>query len=287
MFNQYFATISSYQLINKIIKGYIFFMNPNILNHAYLIKELTKREILGRYRGSFFGLAWTLITPLAMLGVFAFVFGEIFKAKWPSSGMGDDTGFILNLFIGLSVFWFFSEILNKAPRLFSSVPNYIKKVVFPLGVLPIVSLLGALFHFCVYMLIIVLIAVFSKGVDLSLISLPLVIGVSFPMLLGISLFLGSLGVYIKDIGTVMGVIVSMLMFLSPIFYPLESLSQNLQTVFLFNPLTVIIEQTRTVVIHGAWCDFEVLFYYFIVSCLVFAGGLKTYRVTKKGFADVI
>lgn len=264
-------------------------MFRKILQHKYLIKELSKREIANRYKGSFLGLLWALLTPFVMLLMFAFVFGEIFKAKWPSSQTENDmVAFSLNLFVGLSVFWFFSEIISKAPTLFSSVPNYVKKVIFPLWVLPLVSLANSLFHFMICMVILAVFLVLGGGsLSVSALSVPLVLAVTFPLLLGISLLLGSLGVYVKDIEAITGAMINMLIFLSPVFYPLSNVSADVQWVFHLNPLTFIIEQLRLVLLEGLWPDWIGLLYYGGFSASMFILGYWVFKSTKKGFADVL
>lgn len=264
-------------------------MINNILNtHIYLIKELTKREIQARYKGSYLGIFWAFLTPIAMLFVFSFVFGEIFQAKWPGNENASPVSFPINLFIGLSVFWFFSDLLTRAPIIFSSVPNHVKKVVFPLGILPVVSLLSAMFHFSIYLFIIFLSLIFS-GMDVSIHILYLIpiILVTLPMLLGLSFFLGSAGVYVRDISAIIGVVVQMLMFLSPVFYPLSAIPKHLQWVFELNPLTTIIESSRMVLLKGENPHFETLGLYFMISLLLYILGYKVFQLTRKGFADVL
>lgn len=123
-------------------------IKTNIQTYSYLIKELSVRDIHSKYKGSLLGIFWAVLTPIAMLLVFSFVFGEIFRAKWPGSEISSKVDFSINLYIGLSVFWFFADVLGKAPVLIVSVPNFVKKVVFPLEILPIVSLVSAMFHLC-------------------------------------------------------------------------------------------------------------------------------------------
>lgn len=264
-------------------------MFKKIIHHRYLIKELSKREITNRYKGSFFGLLWALLTPIAMFLVFAFVFGKIFRAKWPNGSFESDmVSFSINLFIGLSVFWFFAEIITKGPTLFSSVPNYIKKVIFPLWILPFVSLFGSLFHLVIYLAIIIVASILGGGaLHVSVISVPIIIVITFPFLVGISFLLGSLGVYVKDINAIIEVIVNLLIFLSPVFYPLSKIPKNLQWLFKLNPVTVIIEQLRIVLIDGLWPQWTSLGYYFCASVLTFVFGYWVFKTTRKGFADVI
>ena len=256
--------------------------------HLYLIKELSKREIGSKYKGSFLGIFWAFLTPVAMLFMFSFVFGEIFQAKWPGDINSSQVYFSINLFIGLSIFWFFADVIGKAPIIFTSVPNYVKKVVFPLSILPLVSLISALFHFGIYMVIIICALVIGGiGLSINILYLFLIIGVTLPMLMGIGLFFGSLGVYAKDISTIIRVVLQMLMFLSPVFYPLSSVPTKLQWIFELNPLTMIIENVRIVLLQKGTPQLESIVLYFLVSMAVFFIGYKVFKITKKGFADVL
>jgi len=254
----------------------------------FLIKSLLIREIESRYRGSMLGLGWNILTPLLMLLVFSFVFQEIFQAKWPNRVDGEDINFTYNLFIGLSTFWFFSDVIGRAPALFSSSPNYIKKVIFPLELLVLVLVLSSLFYFSINILIILgLSFIVGDGLSFSLLYLPLVIGVSLPLLYAFAMILASFGVYLKDVGMIVGVLLNLLMFLSPVFYPVESIPERLQFLFLMNPLTLIIEQLREIIVYGVKIDLSATFIYGIVALCFYFIAKKLFNVLKKGFADVL
>lgn len=256
--------------------------------YGYLIKELTARDIYSKYKGSLLGILWSVITPIGMLFVFTFVFGEIFRAKWPGNEEGGIVDFAINLYIGLSVFWFFADVLGRASGLITAVPNFVKKVVFPLEILPVVSLLSALFHLCINLLLITVALVIAKGtLPLGIVILPLVIAVTVPFLIGVGLFLGALGVYVRDIAAVMGVMLNMLMFLSPIFYPLSAIPKHLQWLFELNPVTLIIESCRGVLMLGVYPQWEKLGIYFVCSLMMWFLGYKVFNATRGGFADVI
>lgn len=259
-----------------------------LTKNSYLVKELTLRDINSRYKGSMLGIFLALLTPLAMLLVFSFVFGEVFQAKWPGNDSLSRVDFSINLFIGLSVFWFFADVIGRAPTVFSSVPNYVKKVIFPLEILPFVNMLSALFHFFIY-IVIILAALLLNGTSLSiniLYVIPIII-ITLPMLTGAGLLFGSLGVYAKDIGSLIGVLMNVLMFLSPVFYPLSAIPKKLHWLFEMNPLTLIIEELRGVLMQGNSPSFVKLAVYFIISSAIFMLGYKVFKLTKKGFADVI
>lgn len=234
------------------------------------------------------GMLWALLTPLGMLLVFSFVFGDIFQAKWPGNDSLGKVNFTINLFIGLSIFWYFSDSIIKAPTTFTSVPNYVKKVIFPLEILPFVNVLSALFHLGIYIVIIAgALLLNGNGLRLEMLYLIPIVAATVPMLIGLGLFFGSLGVYVRDIGAIIGVAINMLMFLSPVFYPLSSINEKLRWIFELNPLTLIITQSRNILMYDASADTGKLFVYFLISCLTFMVGYKVFKLTKKGFADVI
>jgi lipopolysaccharide transport system permease protein len=193
-----------------------------------LINALIQREVVGRYRGSFMGILWSFFNPVFMLAVYTFVFSVVFKARW--SGGGDSkTEFALVLFAGMIVFSLFSECVNRAPNLILSNANYVKKVVFPLEILPIVNIGAALFHLLISLIVWLIFYIIFFGIpQLTLLLFPVVLLPLILFTLGISWILASLGVYLRDVGQIVGVITTALMFLSPIFYPVTALPKEYQ-----------------------------------------------------------
>jgi lipopolysaccharide transport system permease protein len=257
------------------------------IKYFNLIKELVKRDIFLRYKGSIFGIWWTLIMPLTMLAIFTFVFGTIFQARW-HGGAENIAEFALKLYAGLIIFWFFNEIMNKAPTIIASQPNFVKKVIFPLEILPIVSVLSALFHLAINVVILYLVAlaVYSK-IYLTFLMVPFIAATTIPMLLGVGWMLAALGVYIKDIANIIGIFMSMLMFLSPIFYPIDAIDKSIRWVFYFNPVTLPIEWTRASVCDGLLPQWDLFAIYTIVSFITFFIGFYFFKAMRKGFADVL
>ncbi|MGX2030830.1 ABC transporter permease [Methylocaldum gracile] len=262
-------------------------MAATLWRNQDLVKALVKREVIGRYRGSVLGILWSFFNPVFMLTVYTFVFSVVFKARW--SGGGDSkTEFALILFAGLMVFNLFAECVNRAPGLILSNVNYVKKVVFPLEILPVVSFGAALFHTAV-----------SFGVWLSFFllffGLPPVTALLLPiallplalLTLGLSWFLASLGVYLRDVGQVIGIATTALLFFSPIFYPLSVLPQKYQTLLLFNPLAPVIEQVRDLLIWGKTPDWPFFGISFAASAVIGWLGFAWFQKTRKGFADVL
>lgn len=260
----------------------------SIWRHRSLIWQMTWREVNGRYKGSMLGLGWAFINPLMMLAVYTFVFSFIFKARWGISTAESKTDFALILFVGLIIHALFAEVLIRAPGQIVGNANYVKKVVFPLEILTIVNLGAALFHAIVSVAILLLALALSNGVVYwTAIYAPITLMPLLPLTLGVGWFLASLGVYLRDIGQIVGIITTMLLFLAPIFYPITALPENYQHIFLLNPLTLPIEQTRTAVVFGNVPNWTDLGIYAAISITICWLGFWWFQKTRKGFADVI
>ncbi|MFM9847226.1 MAG: ABC transporter permease [Hyphomicrobiaceae bacterium] len=267
----------------------VFALPAQFRSHRTLIHQLIRREVVARYRGSALGILWSMITPLFMLATFTFVFGTIFQTRWTTSGATASIGeFAIIIFVGLIVFQLFSEVVNRAPTLVLSNPNYVKKVVFPLEILPVVALGSALFHTAVSLLVLCFFMLaFAGHVPLTLPFLPVVLAPLLLVILGLSWFLSSLGVYFRDISQVLGTLLTALMFLSPIFFPSSALPDWVKPWLILNPLSLPIEQARDVLIWGKAPDFLALAIYTLPALAVAAGGLWWFQKTRKGFADVL
>ena len=263
------------------------------MNRA-LIVQMSRREILGRYRGSAMGLLWSFLNPLFMLLVYTFFFAVVFKSRWgavPSGSAGAEeskTLFAVLLFAGMIVHGLFAEVLNRAPNLILGNVNYVKKVVFPLEILPVISMGAALFHAAIST---VVLAIVFVGVNhylhwtivfLPLIFLPLVI-----LTMGFAWILASLGVYLRDVGQSIGLAMTVMLFLSPVFYPISALPESLRPWMHANPLTFIIEQTREVMVWGHQPHYLGLGLYTLVAIAVAWLGFAWFQKTRKGFADVL
>lgn len=256
--------------------------------HRTLIQQFVRREILGRYRGSLLGVGWSFITPLLMLAVYTFVFVGVFKARWPGAEAGGGTEFALQIFAGLLVFNLFAEVANRAPRLILEQPNLVKKVVFPLETLPWISVLAAVFHLLLGCAVLLLaVGVIRGGLPPSALTLPLVLLPFLPLLLGFSWLFAALGVFVRDIGQMMGLVVNLGMFMSPIFYSSRSLAPEWQIWMHLNPLTLIVEQVRAVVLEGLWPNWLALGVYGLLTSAFAVLGALFFQATRKGFADVL
>ena len=252
-----------------------------------LIVQLTKREIVGRYRGSLLGLAWSFFNPILMLAVYTFVFSVVFKARWNVAGE-DKVNFAIILFVGLIVYGVFAECINRAPGLIISNINYVKKVVFPLEILPSVALGSALFHAGVSLVVLLAAQLLiNQRLPWTAIIFPIIL---LPLLfatMGFSWLLSALGVYVRDVSQTTSIFTMLLMFLSPLFYPVFALPKNYQFWIHLNPLTFVIEESRNVLIFGRTANWIGWGFAFAASMLISATGFWWFQKTRKGFADVL
>lgn len=257
------------------------------LNHQ-LILQMTKREVVGRYKGSAMGLMWSFINPVFMLTVYTFVFSIVFKARWGISGDDNKTQFAVVLFVGMIVHGLFAEVVNQAPTLILSNANYIKKVVFPIEILSVISIATSLFH-CIISLGVLLIAfvIFNGYLHLTVVFIPMVILPLAILILGLSWMLASISVFLRDVGQLTGMLTTVLMFLSPVFYPMTAVPDQYIPFIMANPLTFIIQQAREVLIWGHLPNWMGLGIYTVAATLVAWAGYALFQKTRKGFADVL
>lgn len=264
-------------------------LTNSLWHNRQLIMQMTKREIFARYKGSLMGIAWSFFNPIFMLIIYTFVFSEIFKARWDGiDGIQHKTQFAVVLFAGLIVFNLFSEVVNRAPSLILLNINYVKKVVFPIEILPFITLGVALFH-CLISFGVLLIAfiIFNGFLHWTIIFIPLVLLPFVVLILGLAWVLTSLGVFLRDIGQTINILTAALIFLSPVFYPVTAVPLKFRSFILINPLTFIIEQAREVLLWGHLPNFQSLGIYLLLATAVAWAGYAWFQKTRKGFADVL
>lgn len=263
-------------------------MAGSLWHNRSLIRLLVVREVAGRYRGSILGIFWSFFNPVFMLAVYTFVFSVVFKARWGTGGDESRAEFALILFAGLLIFNLFAECINRAPLLILANINYVKKVVFPLEILPWVAFGAALFHALVSLAVWLLFSFWVFGVPHgTLLLFPLVLAPLALLVMGLSWFLAALGVFLRDVAQVIGVMTTLLMFLTPIFYPLSAIPEAYRVFLHFNPLTFIVEQSRGLLIFGAAPAWGRLGLLTAVAFLVAWLGFAWFQKTRKGFADVL
>lgn len=252
-----------------------------------LLWDLVKRDFIGRYKGSMLGVLWSFFNPLLMLAIYTFVFSVAFKAKW---GAGEESKitFAIVLFSGMIVHGLFAECLNRAPGLIVSQPNFVKKVIFPLDILPWVAFISAFLHFSVSFVILLGFCLLAGvTIQISTIMIPFALAPLLLIIIGISLIFASLGVYLRDLTQIMGMVTTVALFMAPIFYPVEALPQAYGRLLIWNPITLPVIQLRNLMLWekpflwGAWTIS------LIIGAAICQIGYWWFQRTRHGFADVL
>jgi lipopolysaccharide transport system permease protein len=260
----------------------------NLWRQRGLILHMTKRDVIGRYKGSVMGVLWSLFNPLFLLVIYTFVFSVIFKARWGAGPVESKSEFAILLFVGMIVHALFAETLNRAPGLILYNVSYVKKIVFPLEILPAVAVCAALFHALVSVFVLAVFFIVLNGyLQWTAIFLPLVLLPMMVLTLGIAWGLASLGVFLRDVAQPIGLIMTALLFASPVFYPLTALPEFIRPWLMLNPLTFVIEQARAVLIFGQLPNWTGLAIYSLASVAMAWMGYAWFQKTRKGFANVL
>ncbi len=255
--------------------------------HRLLIGQFVKRDVLSRYRGSYLGILWSLLRPLSMLAMYTVVFGYIFESKLgnPNESKFD---FTLALFCGLILFDFLAECVSRAPTLVLTNTNYVTKVVFPLEILPVMTVGAALVQLvisCIPLLIAQLCA--HGSIPLTVLYLPLILLPLVLFCLVITWLLASVGVFIRDINSLVPVVLMFILYDSAFFYSIDRVPPNLLPLVLANPLATIIDEARNAVLWGSplvWGRYGVVLF---ASFAVMILGYTFFMRTKSAFADVL
>lgn len=259
----------------------------HLWRYRELIGAMARREILGRYRGSWLGIFWSLLTPILLLGVYTFVFGVIFKARWPAS-QGVDQNFAALLFCGIIVHGLFAEMLTRAPRLIVDNANYVKRVVFPLDVLAWIAAFASVFHFFIAFLVLILfVLVFGDGLSWTLLAVPVLLCSLLLLIVGVAWFVSALGVYLRDLTYVANFLATALIFLSPVFYPSSAVPESFALAMNINPLTFYIEALRDLVVLGQLPPLWSSLLAAVVALVVFIAGFGFFQRVRSGFADIL
>jgi len=258
-----------------------------LMRHFALISQMARRDVAGRYRGSFAGLFWSFFNPLLMLVIYTFVFGVIFKSRWNAQVSGHFQ-FAIILFAGLNINTLFSECANRATTLMVENTNFVKRVVFPLETLAWSTLGSALFHLLVSTVVLLIIEVLVNGhIAWTVTLFPVVVLCFLPFVAGTIWLLASLGVFLRDLKQVVAIVTTALLFLAPILYPKELIPPQFRDWLYLNPLTVIVEASQNVLVWGQQPDWKHLIAYAVGSCLFAWVAFAWFEQTRKGFADVV
>lgn len=273
--------ISNYQLKNPLSPY------EAVVRHFALIVQMAKREVAGRYRGSFIGLLWAFFNPLLMLGVYTFVFSVLLQSRWSVESTGQ-MEYAVILFAGLIIHSMFAECANRAPSLIVENANFVKKIIFPLETLSWSLLGSALFHLLISTLVLLaFLPVVYGSIPWTAVLFPVVVLPFIPFLAGLVWLLASLGVFLRDLKQAIGIITPMMLFLAPIFYSKELISPQYRDLLYLNPLTVIVEASRDVLIWGNTPSWHMLGWYALASCLFAWAAFSWFERTRRGFADVL
>jgi lipopolysaccharide transport system permease protein len=259
-------------------------IGATLIRHRYLLGQLVKRDVLLRYRGAYFGVLWVFLNPLIMLAIFSFVFGQIFQARWPAQDSG--IPFALNLYCGLIAFNIFAETVTRAPTAVRGQPSYVKKIIFPVEILPVVPFGAALIHAGFNTLILVAALAWTGHLSLGLLLFPVALLPLLLTALALAWFIAAWGVFIKDMTQIVPVFVQMLLFLSPVFYPAQAVPEFLRPLFLHNPLGAVIESLRALMGQQP-VDWTALGVALAVSFVALSLGHAFFQHSRDEIADVL
>ena len=259
-----------------------------ILKNKYLLKQLVRRNIETRYKGSSLGLLWSFVQPLMMLCVYTFIFSLVLKARWGIETDGGRGSFAIIMFCGMTIFNIFSESVVSSCSIILGNQSYVKKVVFPLEILPIAQVLSTVILSSVWFILLFAgTLILLNTISWTMLLLPFTIIPLIMFTTGICFFMSSLGVYIRDVQHLIAVVMQILFFMTPIFYPLQAVPEKFRWILQLNPLALIVSETRKILLYGQQPDWILVGISFVVGAVVLQLGLVWFMKTKKGFADVL
>ncbi len=257
-----------------------------MVRHRSLILSLVRREILGRYRGSMGGALWTLIHPLLLMIAYYFVFAVVLRVRFaPGQGRG---GFISYFLCGMLPWLAFSEAVGRAPGVVLEYSGFVKRVVFPLEILPVnLTMMGLATELFALLIFLPALAAFGPGIRWTAAYFPLVLIPQLLLTAGLCWFLAALGIFLRDTGQIMGFLLTVWFFVTPICYPAASLPQEWLWAFRKNPIYTIVAAYRAILLEGTPPEWIPLAKLWIVSLLLFWAGHAWFFKAKKSFADLI
>jgi lipopolysaccharide transport system permease protein len=258
-----------------------------ITRYRDLISQLVRREFSTRYRGSMLGVLWAVVNPILTVLIFSFLFGTIFKARWGSEPSSNGT-FVIIALVGMIIHGIFAESLGQAPNVILGRPSYVKKVVFPLEILPIVTVVTALLNAAATMTVVLAAnGILNGSMPITVLLLPVVLVPFIFLVGGVVLFVSAIGVYLRDLAQIVNFLTMATLFLAPVFYPISVVPANYRFLLYLNPLTFIIEQSREVALFGHLPDWSGLTIYSVIAFAFAWAGFWWFQRSRKGFADVV
>ena len=262
-----------------------------LLKHRHLIGQLTRRDVLARYRGSYLGVLWSVLNPLFMLAIFATVFGVLFEGKYTGHPSETRMDFALQLFAGLTIFNVFAECLARAPSLMLLNTNYVTKVVFPLEILPVTVALNALVNLLFSTVPLVFGVWFFRGhVPATLLLWPMLLLPLLLLSLGMVWTLSALGVFFRDLAELVGPLSLVLVYASAIFYPIAAVQAKAPYLVPFirlNPLAYLAGESRNLAVWGEAPDWHGYGVTLGISLVLACCGYALFTRMKPAFADVL
>ncbi len=270
----------------KRIRGFLFFQP--LISHRQLVLSLSVREIETRNANTYLGWLWGFLGPLIQIAMYTFVFAFVFNVRWSTDAQASTTTSALKIFLGMTIFNLFAECIGQSPMLVLSRVAFVKKVVFPLEILSYVTLFTALRNFAINLILFILCYAIFIGTPhvtslfMLLLLVPLVLTA-----LGIMWFVASLTIFLRDMRNVVPIAITILMFMSPIFYPASMLENRYGWLLEFNFIGWIVEECRKVAFDGAMPNFVHLTLLIVFTSAIASLGYFWFMKTKKGFADVL
>ena len=256
--------------------------------HRALLWQFTLRNVELRHKGSHLGLIWSFLNPLLMMGLYVVVFGYIFGGSFGVLPNETRVDYALGIFFGLTLFQFVAEVMGLAPLIIVSNPNFVKKVVFPLQVLPASNVGAALFHLLIGLgLALLSLVICGRTVHANLLWLPIIIAPLFLLSLGIAWFLSALGVFLRDIGQVMQFLTMALMYSSAVFFPASRIAPGIWVFLRFNPILLAIELARDTALWAQPINYHHLLYLYGAGFVCCSLGYLAFCRMKPAFADVL
>ncbi len=278
------AILTSMTLLNPLLPWQIVSEHWNVFHH------MLKRQFTQRYQASAFGRVWSIIQPLFMLVVYTYVFREVFKVRWGNEADTSNSMFAITMFCGMAFFIIFSEALNQSCGIVTGNVNFVKKVVFPLELLPLIQLINSALLGAIWFIVILVANFFFGGLDAYTWALTAFLPVMAGFLLftgGICFLVASLGVFFRDMQFLLGMVLQVLFFITPIFYPASAVPERYRWVLNCNPLSLYVDHARNSLLYGLWPSWESLVLMLILGLIFFQLGFAWFMITKRGFADVI
>jgi lipopolysaccharide transport system permease protein len=262
-------------------------ITKHLFGHRYLIAQLTRRDVLLKYRGSYLGIGWSFLYPLLLLAAFTFVFGKVLGSRWPQSEGHGGAPLSLIMYCGLIVFNVFSEVAGAAPRLIQGYQSYVKKIVFPVEILPVVLVATACTHAVINLVILLLAVALMGNMHITLLLIPIVMLPMVFFAFGIAWLLAAAGVFIRDLSHVMPVFIQIFMFLSPVFYAVSTVPEYLHWFYWINPLSAVIEDLRIVALSGEMPNWGKWILTLLVSLITAIVGYASFQRGREEFADAL